>query len=201
MTTPSLKSKNFSAIILAAGLSSRMGRPKILLPYNKELTFIEQIINVYCDFGIEHIYIVVNKTTSESIEKKTLKLQNAKLIINPHPEWQKFYSLQLAAKAMSSIQDAFIQNIDNPFVTQNILSILVENCNAADYIVPTFEGKGGHPFLASKQIIKEVLKTINPQTHFKKFMRQFPSIRISVNDERVAVNINNQMEYEEWFKS
>lgn len=199
MTNTPIVSKKFSAIILAAGLSTRMGRPKLLLPFNEQLTFIEQIVNTYRDSGCEDIFLVVNEVSARLLEKQQLKLKNTRLIINPHPEWQKFYSLQLAVSAMKKVQSAFIQNIDNPFVNSQTLSILAEKSETADYIVPTFKEKGGHPFIASQQILDEVLKEQNPQTHLKKFMKRFPSLRIPVNEERVIVNINSREEYERWF--
>ncbi|PLX17096.1 MAG: hypothetical protein C0599_14265 [Salinivirgaceae bacterium] len=199
MTHTVTKSKKFSAIILAAGLSTRMGHPKLLLPYDKELTFIEQIVKTYNLFGCEEICIVVNESVIQLMENQNLKLHDAKLIINPHPEWQKFYSLHLAAKVMSKPQRTFIQNIDNPFTKKETLNILAEKSSTADYIIPTFEGKGGHPFLASTKVLETVLKTEDPQTHFKQFMQQFPSLRVPVNDERITININSREEYERWF--
>lgn len=199
MTNKRTESKKFSAIILAAGLSTRMGSPKLLLPYDKELTFIEQIIRVYTDFGCEEIYIVVNKNSAQLIKEKTLKIDNSQLIINPHPEWQKFYSLQLAIKKMIFLQSTFIQNIDNPFVNIQTLKLLTDKSSKADYIVPTYKEKGGHPFLASSNVLETVLNTEDPQTHFKHFLQQFKTLRIPVEDEKVVVNINSQDEYERWF--
>ena len=200
--TNNLIDKKYSAIILAAGLSTRMGSPKMLLRYNKHVTFIEQIVKTYHEFGCENIYIVTNENTQQLIEKQSLELKNSRLIINKHPEWQKFHSLQLAVatmNSMNSLQDTFIQNIDNPFVSEQVLALLVENRNEFDYIVPTFNDRGGHPFLASKKVLETVLRTADNQTHLKQFMQQFPSKRISSNDERIIVNINHREEYQKWF--
>jgi CTP:molybdopterin cytidylyltransferase MocA len=176
-----------------------MGHPKLLLPFDKELTFIEQIAKTYKHFGCEEIYIVINEGIKQLIMSHSLQLHNAKLIVNPHPEWQKFYSLHLAAKAITNPQPTFIQNTDNPFIKEQTLSILAENSTKADYIVPTFEGKGGHPFLASTRVLETALKTEDPQTHFKQFMQQFPSLRLPIDDEKIVVNINSREEYERWF--
>lgn len=202
MMVNNLKDKKYSAIILAAGLSTRMGSSKMLLQFNAENKFIEQIVKTYQEFGCENIYIVTNESTQQLIEKQSLELKNSRLIINQHPEWQKFHSLQLAVAAMNSmnlLQDTFIQNIDNPFVNPQVLALLVENRTECDYIVPTFNGRGGHPFLASKNIMETVLQTDNVQTHFKQFMQQFPSKRVPIEDERIIVNINNREEYQKWF--
>jgi molybdenum cofactor cytidylyltransferase len=201
MINTTSKNKKFSAIILAAGLSTRMGHPKLLLPYDKEFTFVEQIVKTYEGFGCEDIYVVVNESAIHLLENQRLDISHVKLIVNPHPEWQKFYSLQLAVKSMINTHSSFIQNIDNPFVKEETLTKLSEKDALADYIIPTFNDKGGHPFLASMSVLEKVKNENDPQIHFKEFMQQFKSLRVPVNDEKVVVNINSKMEYETWFSN
>ena len=47
--------KEFSAIILAAGKSLRMGIPKLSLKYDENNIFIEHIISEYISFGCKEI--------------------------------------------------------------------------------------------------------------------------------------------------
>ncbi|MCK5839504.1 MAG: NTP transferase domain-containing protein, partial [Bacteroidales bacterium] len=50
-----------SAVILAAGRSTRMGRPKFALRFAKNLTFLEKIITGYSSFGCRQIIVVLNE--------------------------------------------------------------------------------------------------------------------------------------------
>ncbi len=57
---------NISAILLAAGLSSRMGQPKLLLPWGGT-TVLGQVVSTFAAAGIEEI-IVVTGGAREQIE-------------------------------------------------------------------------------------------------------------------------------------
>jgi CTP:molybdopterin cytidylyltransferase MocA len=58
---------DISAILLAAGLSSRMGRPKLLLPWGKT-TVLGQVVATFARAGIEDI-VVVTGGAREQVEE------------------------------------------------------------------------------------------------------------------------------------
>src|SRR6266508_3209245 len=60
-----------SAIILAAGASRRMGRPKMLLPWGN-VSVLEHVISVFARAGIEDI-LVVTGAVREQIEEAVVK--------------------------------------------------------------------------------------------------------------------------------
>ena len=192
--------KEFSAIILAAGKSSRMGVPKLSLKYDHNKIFIEHIIDEYRRFGCNEIAIVVNETGYNFlIEKKIQFSDNVKIVINKHPDWHRFYSLKIGVKSLVEAKSVFVHNVDNPFVNHNVLNKLLEKINTADYISPEFNGKGGHPILLSEKIINIVRSTQVDQLHFKEFLNQYPKMKVQVDDEKVLVNINTFDEYRKYF--
>ncbi|MCK5170754.1 MAG: NTP transferase domain-containing protein [Bacteroidales bacterium] len=120
--------KEFSAIILAAGKSSRIGFPKLALRYNENKIFIEQIVNKFESFGCKEIIIVVNETGNNYLTENKIQFSDAvKIAINKHPEWHRFYSLKTGAKSLSEDSTVFIHNVDNPFVNCEVLNELLEN--------------------------------------------------------------------------
>ena len=192
--------KDFSVIILAAGKSERLGFPKLSLKYNRQYTFIEQIAHEYKVFGCEEINLVVNKVSEEYIRKHNLKfLSNFKLIINEHPEWHRFYSLKIGVKGLIKQNAVFVHNVDNPFVSPQVLKQLLEKRNLADYIIPECNGRGGHPILISDKIINDIRATEEDQVHMKEFLNQYSRLKIPVKDEKVLVNINTIGEYKRYF--
>src|SRR5574342_147037 len=60
-----------SAIILGAGQSTRMGQPKLLLPWGK-VTILEQVISVFARAGVEDI-VVITGGAQERIQEIILK--------------------------------------------------------------------------------------------------------------------------------
>ncbi|OFX85390.1 MAG: hypothetical protein A2W99_08085 [Bacteroidetes bacterium GWF2_33_16] len=191
---------DYSVIILAAGKSSRMGKPKWSLNYDHNTSFIEHIISEYHGFGCKEIVLVINETDYSSfVEKKYTVPDNFKLLINKYPEWDRFYSLKLGAKELSCLQPVFVHNVDNPFVNQDVLDQLLNNLDVADYIVPEFDGRGGHPILISNKIIEKVLSTKENILHFKEFMNYFSKTKIYIDDKKILVNINSLDDYWQYF--
>lgn len=192
--------KYFSAIILAAGKSSRMGIPKLSLKYDEENSFIEHIVNDYQNFACKEIVIVVNDIGNDYLNKSKIRfLDNVKIAINKHPNWHRFYSLKIGAKELCGDLPVFAHNVDNPYISHEVLNDLIKHSDKADYISPEFEGKGGHPILLSSKIINEVRSTQEDQIHLKEFLNQYPKIKVSVDEEKVLVNINSLDEYRKWF--
>ena len=194
--------KEFSAIILAAGKSERMGFPKLSLKYDEKNIFIDHIVREYISFGCKEIIIVVNEIGYKYMNENEIQFsEKVKFVINEHPDWHRFYSLKMGVKRLSEIHPVFIQNVDNPFVNHVVLSELFNLKNKADYISPEFKGKGGHPFLISEEVIQELRSIEKDQIHLKEFLNRFPKMKVPVEDEKVMVNINTMEEYEKYFNN
>jgi len=193
--------KDFSAIILAAGESSRMGIPKLSLKYNKNTNFLEHIVNEYDNFGCNEIVIVVNDQGEKFLKENDIKFpENVKIVLNAHTDWHRFYSLKVGVKALFEERSAFIHNVDNPFVNEKILETLTSYSEKSDYINPLYYEKGGHPFLLSKTVINDIKSSQEDKLHLKEFLNQYSRLRIKVDDEKVLVNINTLDEYRKYFR-
>jgi molybdopterin-guanine dinucleotide biosynthesis protein A len=60
--------KKTSVLILAAGQSIRMGRPKFMLMYNEKYTFLEKMCLDYSKCGFSEIKVVLNPQGEELIK-------------------------------------------------------------------------------------------------------------------------------------
>lgn len=189
-------SKKYSAIILSAGKSSRMGVPKFSLRFNETSTFLENIINEYSKFGCNEIVVVLNPDSTSYLKQLDLKLpSNTKVVINEHPEWERFFSLKLGAKGLIIPTNSFVSNIDNPFVSQDVLNRLASKGEGFNYVNPTYNGKGGHPFLISKKVITDLIAEEQDQIHLKEFLGRYTKKSVEVNDKKILVNINTEEEF------
>jgi CTP:molybdopterin cytidylyltransferase MocA len=194
--------KEFSAIVLAAGESSRMGFPKLSLRYNENEIFIEHIVEEFGKFGCREIIIVVNKQGEKYLIENDIQFAgNVKIAVNTHTDWHRFYSLKTGVKALSEGFGAFIHNVDNPFVNKKVLESLASYSTKADYVNPSYNKKGGHPFLLSQNIINNIRSSQEDQLHLKEFLNQYSREKVQVNDEKILVNINTMEEYEMYFSS
>jgi molybdenum cofactor cytidylyltransferase len=197
-----INTKEFSAIILSAGESSRMGVPKLSLKFDQNTIFIQKIVKEFMDFECNEIIIVVNEIGNKYLSENEVFLhENVKIVVNKHPEWHRFYSLKIGVAALSKTNNCFVHNVDNPFVRQSVLKNLAKEINKADYINPQYNGKGGHPFLISGLIQNNIKSATEDELHLKDFLNQHKRLKVGVDDEYILVNINTKEEYQKYFSS
>jgi len=195
-------SKYYSAIILSAGRSSRMGVPKFSLQFDDNITFLENLVYEYSTFGCREIVVVMNIDGFSLLSQLNIKLpDSATVVVNQHPEWERFYSLKLAAKALKDIKPVFVSNIDNPFVNHKLLDSLSNSRSGADYINPVYNGRGGHPFLLSEKVVADLRVEEKDQIHLKEFLGQYSKKSVEVDDEKILLNINTDEDFREYIHS
>lgn len=190
----------YSAVILAAGKSSRMKFPKAFLKWNKDLSFLEYLCSIYSNAGCKQIIIVLNQEGYKYFSENNYSLpDNCKIVINTKVELGRFYSLRLGLMNLPMKQPVFVQNIDNPFVNENLLNKMKNNYPREGYSVAGFNGKRGHPIYLSKLIIEIFFSETNNEINLRQFLSGFPVNLINSNDERILLNINTNEEYLEYF--
>src|SRR5437016_13623100 len=112
-----------SAIVLAAGKSERMGRPKALLAFRGR-TFLENILDTISRSSIAHASIVVGHHRRE-IESA---VRNASMVFNPDYEQGMVTSLQTGIRALppDSI-GAFLFLVDHPVVEAETIEAMISS--------------------------------------------------------------------------
>ena len=199
----------FSAIILAAGASSRMKSSKFCMPYSSEMTFIQHITSVIAQAGSKRIIAILNKDGIELLRKNNHHfIDIVSVALNPHPEYGRFYSLMTGIRELACNSPVLIHNVDNPFITVDTIKTLLSLTGKADYSYPVYKGKGGHPLLISGMIAKKLLNESvhlnhNPDHYLnltlKEYLKQFTGKPVEVDDEKVLVNINTPEDYRKYF--
>jgi len=152
-----------SAIILAAGKSTRMGEPKPLVRFGK-LTFLETILQNFKNAGIEDISIVLGHKADQVA--KELNLSPNDFIINKNYQFGQFSSVQTGVKNLQpNCTGVFLALVDQPQIGSNVLAKLRKNFeeNPDKIVIPTFKGKRGHPPVLPKWLFPEIL-TANSAT-------------------------------------
>jgi len=184
-------------IILAAGLSERMGRSKAFLKWDKNTTFLEKIIQEYSSFGSGKVIVVGYRQILSDFLAIT---EYSNIIINPNPEKGRMGSIKLGIKELPINSACYIQNIDNPFVTGEVLNAMNNFIKPDAYVVPMYAEKGGHPVLVSPEIIKEISLIDDPDYDLRKILNDFKRMEVKTNDEKILLNINTLSDYQKYFK-
>jgi len=154
-----------SALVLAAGKSERMGSPKALLPISGR-TFLENILDAISRTSIEETVVVVGHHRKEidaavkltSAERKRDSAQPQKLVFNADYEKGMITSFQTGIRSLSwDTSGAFLFLVDHPLVEPATIELMIANLAPNRIVLPTFEGRRGHPVLFSSEVLQEIL--------------------------------------------
>jgi molybdenum cofactor cytidylyltransferase len=147
-----------AAVILSAGASSRMGRPKALLPY-REGTFLEHLIEVTRHPRIGLTRVVLG--ASAEVIRTIAKLDTSVVVLNPEWEQGQLSSIRTGLRSLDGIDtDGIILcPVDHPLVSARLVSILVERFYEGKkaIVLPTYNARRGHPVIFSKALFGELL--------------------------------------------
>lgn len=147
------------ALILAAGLSSRMKEFKPLLHIGGK-PLIEHVIELFKSSGITKIITVAGYRSEDLIP--SLKTASCEYVINPDFNDGMFSSIQMGAKKLKNECDAFfLLPVDIPLVRpatiRQILDIYNENPAFSVYY-PQYQLRRGHPPLIDSRLIDPILE-------------------------------------------
>ena len=149
--------KNYSAIILSAGYSSRMEEFKPLMILNGK-TLIKRCIELFKDCGIDEVIVV---TGYQNYKIKSHLKGAAKIVVNEEYESGMFSSVQAGAKVLQEQIDAFfILPVDIPGVKTNTIKRMIDRYEKINdgIVFPSFNMEKGHPTLISASLVKEILE-------------------------------------------
>jgi molybdenum cofactor cytidylyltransferase len=187
--------KDIAGIVLAAGRSQRMGHFKPLLPFG-ESTVVDHCVDNLRRGGVETIVVVLGHKASDLKHH----LQNASVTFahNPDPDSEMSASIAYGVQQIPTHARAIlITPVDHPAVSPYVVAILVDAWKeGACLVVPTFEGRGGHPVLVDSKFRDELLN-LNPKRGlrglFELHLEQVT--RLSVDSSYIARDMDTWDDY------
>ena len=131
-----------------------MGAFKPLLPFGNK-TVIECCIDYLREGGIDEIVVVVGHRADEIRQK----IPDVAFAINPDPDSEMGASIAVGATALpETAQATLIALVDHPAVPAAVASTLIESWeNGARLVIPTWNGRGGHPVLVDLRFKAELI--------------------------------------------
>lgn len=146
------------AIVLAAGSSSRMGRPKALLPL-EGTTFLGHVLATLRAAGVSTVRVVLGHHADEIRRRAALRADL--VVINPTPEAGMLSSVRHGVRALPEEVDAFLLwPVDHPTVLPDTVRRLVAAFreSGAPIVLPVHSGRRGHPVLFAARLKDELLR-------------------------------------------
>lgn len=159
------------AVVLAAGMSRRMGQPKQLLPWGKT-TVIGQVVNVLQAAQVAQIVVVTGKSR-EQVEQ-TLKNTSAQCVFNPRYETSEMLtSLKVGISRLhDEIQAVLVVLGDQPQIQVSVVQGLIEQYRLGKglLIVPSYQMRRGHPWLVDRSLWQEILQMDDERESMRNFL-------------------------------
>ena len=198
---PPVNHQTLGVVILGAGASSRMGRPKLLLPWNGT-TVIGHLLEQWYQLGAAQIGVVLRPQDALlAAELDRLDFPRAGRIENPQPERGMFSSILCAAAWPGWKKEiaAWVLTLgDQPHLRLETLRQLLEfhSANADAICQPEFGGHARHPVLLPQRAFEE-LKASQAET-LKTFLKQtrIRSARCFVDDPGLALDLDTPEDYQ-----
>lgn len=192
----------YSAVILAAGFSERMGTPKPFLRINNK-TFLEGIIENLKKAGVDEIITILNPLHKDIL--KNIDIKNTHICYNPHAEQGQFSSLKIGIEYISPDAAAFFMClVDYPLVKlETYISLLEAKKEKKPYIViPKYQERKGHPVLFSADFLS-IIKSAPLSYTAKNIVNMYANsvIFIDVDDKGILSDIDTKDEFDKAIKS
>ena len=189
-----------NAIILAAGQSKRMGKPKPLLRFNDQ-TFLEQIISVLKQSDVGRITVVLG-AEADTI-RKSVDLTGTNIVINKDYQRGQLSSLTAGIKESPEDTEAILLClVDNPFITEEVVSKIIRKFRETNnpIIVPVFNKRRGHPTLFSRSLFNELLSAPEEKgARHVLYSNEDKVLELEVSEHGILIGIDTQEDYKLYF--
>lgn len=148
-----------AAIILAAGKSERMGRPKALLDYGGK-TFLAHQLDILRRSEADFLRVVLGHRPEEILAE--VEVPPAEVVINRDYERGMLSSLQAGIRSLAglAVEAALVCPVDHPAVTAELVDRLIDchRTTGRGIVIPVAGERRGHPVLFAARLFDELLR-------------------------------------------
>ena len=145
------------AVVLAAGLSQRMGVQKLLMPFAGK-TVVAHIVDQIIGSAVDEVHVVVGHEGRRVARE--LSDRNVCIVTNPDYESGMLSSVRCGLAALSEECRAVLVALgDQPSITSELVDRMIRSYAETEkqILVPFHDGRRGHPLLFSADYRDEVL--------------------------------------------
>ena len=191
-------SARVSAVILAAGTSSRMGQAKQLLALGESTVLAQTLAHVQA--AALHEIILVLGASAEAIRRQLPSAQQLKIVVNQVYQQGIASSLRTGLSAVDPHSDAALIILgDQPFIRPQTLDRIVEEYrrSQAQIVIPVHQGQRGNPVLLDSSVFAEVMALqgdVGSRAIFAKHLDR--TVNVELEDKAILLDLDDPADYQ-----
>ena len=184
------------AIILAAGSSTRMGSPKMLLPFGKS-TILETVIQNILSSKVDSILVVLGEN-HDQIREVTESLP-VEVCLNENHQAGMLSSVMCGFNALPEDTGTVLVFLgDQPGIIPGVIDAVIEAYNDSLHgiVVPVSNHRRGHPLLVDFKYSKEI-ERLDLEKGLRTLMHHFPEdvLEVELDEPGILIDIDTPEDY------
>ena len=186
-----MEASSVSAILLAAGKSSRMGKLKQLMTLGNS-TMLEQTLDNLLGSHLTDIIVVLGYKAEEVMKK--LSGRPIKVVVNPLYREGMGTSIAAGLKFVDSQAQAVMLTLgDQPYVDSPTINRLIEEFGKSSkgIAIPTYQGQRGHPIIFARKYQAQ-LAELSSDIGGRDIIKEHPKdiLEVPVDCEGITIDID-----------
>ena len=191
-----------AAVLTAAGLSSRMGRPKPLLQW-QGATLVEHQVSILLEGGATEVIVVLGHRFEDVAPY--VERSGAAFVVNERYREGRTSSIKAGLEAVPEhTDDVILLGVDQPRTAQIVVRVVDTHVGANALLTsPRLQGRGGHPLMFLTRLMPE-LRQISEQNQglrevFERHRAEITEVRF--DDPMVRLDLNTPEAYESAYQT
>ena len=187
-------------IVLAAGKSTRMGRPKATLPLNGADTFLTRIIRTFQEAQVDDVVVVLGHEAEAILQSVEPSGLSPRFVVNDQYESGQLSSVLAGLRAIDrpGVTAMLMTLVDVPLVSAATVRAVLERYRTtrAPVVRPVRGALHGHPVLIDRTLFNEI-RAADPRRGAKPIIRAHVSAAgdVEVEDEGAFSDIDTPEDY------
>lgn len=196
--------KRIAAILLAAGSSSRMGRPKLLLPFGDQ-SMLQVVMEKITHLPLAEILVVVGAYRDLLVTELRGMDERIRILVNEEYGMGQSGSIRRAVSAWNEWEGVMIFLADMPFIkNETIQKVYLEGIAQFRHtkepfvLYPERAGKAGHPVFFGgfgKEDFTSLTGDVGAKPLLQKAKRKIP---VPVEDAGIHIDLDTPEDWERY---
>ncbi len=186
--------------VLAAGKSTRMGRPKATLPLDDADTFLTRIIRTFQEAQVDDVVVVLGHEAQAILKSLEQSGLSPRFVVNEQFESGQLSSVLAGLRAIDrpGVNAMLMTLVDVPLVSAATVRAVLDRYRTtrAPVVRPVRGALHGHPVLVDRSLFDKI-RAADPQRGAKPIIRAHVSAAgdVEVEDEGAFFDVDTPEDY------